>query len=423
MRYMLKTIFKTATFQQSQITIVGTIINGGLGALFYIVLARFLGPSDFGLLTISLTTLVLVADITDIGTNTGLIRFVSANLIANKEKAYRFLKLCLEIKFISLVVAFVIVYLLAPFFATNIFHKNELLFPLRLISFGIVSALLFSYATSSLQAFQKYFLWSVINIFTNLLRLILLIVLIYYSMLDIRNSLFIYIILPFFGFFVTLFILPTRKILQSKDEFKLSRELFKYTIPVAAFSVIAAFSSRLDTYLNAALLTSRDVGIYGAANQLIQFMPQLVSALGLVSAPKFASFQDNSQMLVYFKKFQILVLGICLLGILTIPVSIYMIPMLFGVSYQEAVLPFIFLFLGQLIFLFSIPVHHSIIFYFGRPDIFIWVALGHLIIIGGLGYMMISSFGMVGAAITVFIGMIFNFLYPLVWLLIRLRKR
>ena len=90
-------------------------------------------------------------------------------------------------------------------------------------------------------------------------------------------------------------------------------------------------------------------------------------------------------MLVYFKKFQFFVLGLCVLGILTIPLSIYLIPMLFGVSYQAAISPFIFLFLGQLIFLFSIPVHHSIIFYFGRPDVFIWVALGHLIIIGGLG--------------------------------------
>ena len=49
MKLMLKSILATATFKQSQVTIVGTIINGVLGALFYIVLARFLGPSDFGI--------------------------------------------------------------------------------------------------------------------------------------------------------------------------------------------------------------------------------------------------------------------------------------------------------------------------------------------------------------------------------------
>lgn len=419
---MLKSIIRTATFKQSQITIAGTLINSVLGALFYIVLARFLGPADFGLLTIALTTLVLIADIADIGTNTGVIRFVSSNLAANSDKVYRFLKLSLEIKLIAWAISFFAIYLLAPFLATQVFRKEELILPLRLAAFGVGGALLFTFATSVLQAYQKYFLWSSINILTNLLRLILISVLGYYLILNVENSLIVYIILPFFGFFIALLILPTKKIFTSKEEFNLSGELFKYNIPVAIFTIIAAFSARLDTYLNAVLLSAREVGIYGAASQMVQVMPQLVSALGLVAAPKFASFQSNIQMMIYFKKFQVFVFGICLLGILTIPVLTYLLPLLFGQQYQEAVVPFIFLFLAMLIFLFSIPVHHSVIFYFGRPDVFIWISIGHLLIIGGLGYFMIQNFGVVGAATTVLVGTIFNFLYPLVWLIIKLRR-
>lgn len=419
---MLKEVFKTVTWRQSQITITGTLINGGLGALFYIVLARFLGPANFGLLTVALTTLVLIADIADIGTNTGLIRFVSSNLAQGSNKAYRFLKLSLEIKLIAWAVSFLAIFFLAPFLATQVFHKVELILPLRLVAFGVGGALLFTFVTSSLQAYQKYFLWSLVNILTNSLRLILIFVLGYYSLLNVENSLVVYILLPFFGFFVALFILPSRKIFTSKDEFSLSRELFKYNIPVAIFTTIAAFSARLDTYLNAVLLSAREVGIYGAANQLVQVMPQLVSALGLVAAPKFASFQSNIQMLNYFKKFQFFVSGICLLGILTIPVSTYLIPILFGSQYQEAVTPFIFLFIAMLIFLFSIPVHHSVIFYFGRPDVFIWVSIGHLLLIGGLGYFMISNFGVIGASITVLAGTVFNFLAPLIWLIKKIKK-
>lgn len=419
---MFKKIIGTATFKQSQITIAGTLLNGALGALFYIVLARFLGPGDFGLLTIALTTLVLIADMADIGTNTGLIRFVSANLARSRDKAYRFLKLSLEIKLIAWAASFLIIFFAAPFLAKEVFHKTELILPLKLAAFGVGGALLFTFATSALQAYQKYFLWSLVNILTNFARLLLILALGFYSFLNIENSLLIYLALPFFGFFVTLFILPARKILSSKEEFNLSRELFKYNIPVAIFTVIAAFSAKLDIYLNAALLSAREVGIYGAANQMVAVMPQLVSALGLVSAPKFASFQNNKQMLIYFKKFQFFVLGLCLLGVLTIPVLIFLIPMLFGSQYQDATLPFIFLFLAMVVFLFSIPVHHSVIFYFGRPDVFIWVSLGHLLIIGGLGYFMISNFGIIGASVTVLVGTIFNFLYPLFWLLIKLKK-
>lgn len=419
---MLKYILSTATFRQSQITILATAINGGLGALFYIVLARFLGPSDFGLLIVAITAMVLIADIVDLGTNTGIVRFVSSSLAEKSDKVYRFLKLSLKIKIVAWIVSFFLIFFLAPFLANEVFHKAELSLPLKLAGFGVGAALLFSYATSALQAYQKYFIWGFVNIVTNGLRLLLILFLGYYSLLNVGNSLVVYMILPFFGFFITLFLLPAKKIFQAKGEQSLLKDLLRYNIPVALFSIIAAISARLDTFLNAALLPAKEVGIYGVANQLLQIMPQLVSALGLVSSPKFASFQDNHQMLTYFKKFQLFVLGLALLGLLTIPFSIYLIPVLLGSAYSGAVIPFVILFLGQLIFLFSIPVHHSIIFYFGRPDIFIRVSIGHLILTLGLGYLMISSFGMIGASVTVLIGMIFNFVYPLVWLLLKLRK-
>lgn len=419
---MFKSIFKSVTFRQSQITILGTFINGALGALFYVLLARFLSQSDFGLLTIALTTLVLIADVSDIGTNTGLIRFVSSNLVQDINKAYRFLKLSLKIKLAAAIAAFLVVFFISPFLATNVFHKDELILPLRLTAFGIGGALLFTFITSALQAYQKYFLWSCINILTNAIRVVMIFLLGYFSTLDVVNSLVVYMFLPFLGFFAALFFLPTRKIITSKNEFALLPELFRYNISVAIFSAIAAFSGRLDIYLNAVLLTAREVGIYGVATQLVQVMPQLVSALGLVSSPKFASFQSNNQMLIYFKKFQIFVSGLCILGILTIPLLVYFIPILFGWQYQQAILPFIILFIAMLVFLFSIPVHHSVIFYFGRPDVFIWVAIGHLLIIGGLGYFMVSNFGIIGASITVLAGTIFNFLYPLVWMLIKLKR-
>lgn len=419
---MFGKLIKSTTFRQSQITILGTLINGALGALFYIVIARTLGPASFGLLTIALTTQVLIADIFDIGTNTGLVRFVSLNLVSNREKAYQFLKLSLEIKLIAWIVSMVVLFILAPVMATYLFHKVELTFLLYLSALGVGGALLFSFATSALQAYQKYFLWSIINILTNGLRLILVLILGYYLVLNLQNSLIVYILLPFFGFFLTLFFLPVKKIFASKQEFSLSRELFKYNIPVAIFTIIATISSKTDVYLTAALLSAKDVGIYGAANQLVQVMPQLVSALGLVSSPKFASFQTNQQMLTYFKKFQIFVSGLCILSLFAIPILVYLIPILFGSAYQEAIIPAIILLIAMIVFLFSIPVHHSVIFYFGRPDVFIWVALGHLIIIGGLGYVMISNYGVIGASLTVLVGTIFNFLYPLFWMIYKLKK-
>ncbi len=419
---MFKSILSTVTFKQSQITIAGTIVNGILGAAFYILLARFLGPVDFGLLVVSVATLTLIADIVDFGTNTGLVRFVSANIASNKEKAWRFLKLSLEVKLAVWILVLSVGYIFAPVIAEKIFDKENLTMPLRLVMIGVGGALLFSFATSSLQALQKYFTWSFVNIFTNLLRLLLILILFFYQQLNLTSGLLTYLMLPFFGYFLTLFFIPAKKIFKAQNELNLAKEFFQFNFWVALFTVIAAISARLDTFLTVRLLTTQDVGIYGAANQLVSAVPQIVGALGVVASPKFASFVNVKQMLEYLKKFQLMVIGLAVLGLFIIPLSFYVIPFLYGQEYLKSVLPFVILFLAMLTFLVSVPIHSSIIYFFGKPNIFVWVSIGHLLIVGILGYFLISNFGIVGAAITVLVGMIFNFLIPLGWLLIKIRR-
>ena len=77
----------TATFRQSSITFGGTILNAAFGAIFYILAARFLGPANFGLLSVAIAVLTLLADVGDLGTDTGLVNFVAKNIDKNKKKA------------------------------------------------------------------------------------------------------------------------------------------------------------------------------------------------------------------------------------------------------------------------------------------------------------------------------------------------
>lgn len=419
---MFKEIFSTATFKQSQITIIGTIVNGILGALFYILVARFLGPASFGLLTVSIATLTLLSDILDFGTNTGLVRFVSLNISSNKEKAIRFLKLSLIVKIVVWSLVLSLGLFLSPFIAERVFNKKELTDPLKLVMFGVGGALLFSFATSALQSFQKYFIWSFINILTNLLRLVCILVLFFNNQINLFSGLTVYLLFPFFGFSLTLLFIPTKSIILVKDEFKVAKEFFGYNFWVAVFVILAAISARLDTFLIGRLLSAKEIGLYGAASQLVQVVPQIVGAIGIVIAPKFASFVNIKQMLVYFKKLQVMVLILSAVGLIAIPISIYFIPFAFGILYSGAIAPFIILLFAMLIFLISLPIHSSIIYYFGKPQIFVWVNLGHLLLISILGYLLIPTLGVVGAAVTVFIGMVFNLIIPLVWFLFNVTK-
>ena len=419
----LKNAFATATLRQSSVTFLGTVTNGLLGAGFYILAARALGPANFGLLVVAITTLTLVGDIGNLGADTGLVRFVAKYIKDQKEKAYRFLRLSLAVKFVALPSLALAGWFLSPFIANNIFQKPILEFPLKLAFIGAGGALLFSFSTSSFQALQRFWSWSGLQIGTNTLRLLIIAALWYYGNLGLNTGLAVYIAVPFLGFLASLFFLP-RGILRTSRSFLVAREYFHYSKWVALFALLTAVSSRLDIFISARLLAAQEVGFYAAATQLVVIVPQIVVAVGTVIAPKMASLVTREEFVAYFKKTQLLVLALAALGAISIPVVIYLIPIIYGSVYATSVPAlFVILLFAMLIFLISVPVHNAVLYYFGYSKLFVWVAAGHLAIIGILGWHLISLYGAPGAAWTVFIGATFNFVVPLLWVMNKIIRR
>ncbi|MDO8619133.1 MAG: oligosaccharide flippase family protein [Candidatus Daviesbacteria bacterium] len=413
-------IFQTATLKQSVLTIVSTILNGALGISFYIILARNLGPSSFGIFALAVISLTLISDITNLGTDTGLIRFVGKYFSKESGIALKFLKLGLEVKIFSWLVILMFGLLLTPFVAESIFLKSELIIPLRLSLIGAGGALLFSFSTSAVQAYQKFLTWSWLTVGTNGLRLAVLFCMILVGSLNLYTGLWIYIAIPFLGFLISLLILP--KFLFVKNELTVASEFFHYNKWVALFIIVAAISSRLDTYLVARFLPTSSIGIYSAASQVAGVIPQLVFAIATVVAPKLASFTTKAQVITYLKKLQILVLGLAGLGLLFLPAVFFVIPFLFGQAYESSIHIFIILFIAQLIFLISLPVHQAIFYYFAKPAVFVVVSLIHLLIVSILGFLMVTRYGLEGAALTVLVGSISNLVIPSIWVIVRFKK-
>ena len=417
----IRKISKTATFRQALITFFGTITNGALSAVFYILAARILGPANFGLLTIAIATLTLIADIGGLGTDTGLVRFVGKYVKKSKDKVSRFLKLGLEVKVAVWLLVLITGWALAPLISKTIFAKPQLILPLRISFIGVGSYLLYSFILHALQGFQKFWTWSGFQIGSSGIRVLVVLILFIYSKLNLETTLAVFVSVPLLAFLVGLFLLPIN-FFKVKKETSVAKEFFKYNKWVAAFTAVAAVGARLDTFISARLLTAADVGVYGAAHKMAAIIPQLVGALGTVIAPKMAGMGKIKDLVSYFKKTQLLVLGISLLGILSIPLVLFFIPILLGSEYAASGELFVVLLFAMLIFLISVPVHMAVIYYFSYPKLFLWISLGHLVIIAGGGWVLISSFGAMGAAFTVLIGHIFNFVVPAVWVLSKIRK-
>lgn len=422
----IKSVFSTSTFRQSSVTFIATVINGALGAVFFIFVARFLGPTQYGLFSIALTVLTLVASVGNIGTDSGVVNFVSRYITNDKEKAYRFLKLALKVKLIVGILILLIGWWSAQYIAEYAFGKPEL-HPLLQIAFvGVLAQLLFTFGTSALQSMQKFFSWSVVNIGQNTIRLILLFIIFSSSAFVAHkfttdSALWLYALIPFSGFLIAIVLLPKRFLLVSNENV-VANDFFKYNVWVALFGAIAAFSSRLDTFIAARLLDSAQIGIYSAANQLVLIVPQFVGALGTVIAPKMAQQKTKKEFIDYMKKTQVMVFLLALLGLLTIPIVLLIIPYLFGIEYVKSGPIFVVLLLSMLLFLLSVPIHMSVFYYFSYPKLFFWISLGHLAIIAIVGWNLISMYGVMGAAWTVFAGQLFNFIIPTIWVVSQIKN-
>lgn len=422
MQKIFSEIIKTKTIQHSAITLGGTLINGLLGVIFFALLARNLGPENFGLLSVAISVLTLLADISDLGINTGIINFVGRYVKNDPFKAYRFMKLGLKIKFLVWLGISLSGFILSPFIARHIFLKPELISPLRLVTIGVGGAMLFSFVTNSLQALQRFWQWSILNVLMNCVRLLIVLVLIFGMSLTLESALFTYLGVLFLGFILGLFLLP-RDFLKVSSEKSLLKDLFHYNKWVALSILLAAIASRLDTFVSTRLLSVSAIGIYSVANQLSSVVPQLVFAIASAVAPKVASFTNDKEVVSYLKKLQLLVLGLALIGLLGIPIAIYAIPLFYGIKYQQSIAPFVILFISQLFFLNSIPSSQAIFYYFSKPKIFAYLSLVQFLLAGIASWILVNQMGIIGAALSVLVTDIVIFATSGFWVIRQFKNR
>lgn len=422
MKEKIINILKTSTFRQTLITSSGTILSGIFGLVFYIFIARILEPAGFGIFSVTTASIALLASIANIGIDTGIVRFVGKYYGKDLLRVKKILKYAFNLKILSIIVLNILGWLVMPFISDKVLSKPELLFPLRLALFGAATSMLFSFVVSSIQAIQKFVVWSILMTSINFLRIIILGILVFLSLVNVNNSIYLFILIPFVGFFAGLFFIPG--FFKTKNEKDISKELFNYNKWIAVFTLIVALSSRADTFITTRLLSLREVGIYSVAVSLSSIVPSIVLALATVVAPKLASFTSNLDAKKYLEKLQMFVLFLAVVGIVIgIPLSYFVIPKLYGVEYLSSISPFILLLISQAIFLISIPSHSAIFYYFSYPKVFVYISLVHLFIVSVFGWFLIRSYGYVGAAISMLIGNIFNFILPFYWVFKRLYKK
>ncbi len=401
----LLSIFQTQTLRQSAITVVSTFLSSGLGAVYYLVLARQLGPAQYGLFSIVIATLGVVLPFADLGLGQSLIRFVSAN--KTDRKYFPFVNLALKIKLVSGSIALVIFLSLSPFIARFIFHQPALANLLPWVGLAVSGQILFFLILAIFQGTQRFELWGGFQVGVNLIRLLLVLPLLFLAKFSVAQALGVFALSYFLGFGLSL-LFTNRKFLGSAPTSSQVKLFWNFNKWTAAVGVLTAVASRIDILLAARFLSLTQVGVYSLATIMVAFLPQLAAAIGAVTTAKFAGFNDPESSKKYLGKAVLFVGGISMLvAFAMIPAAGIVIWFAGKSAYAPAFGPFIILLLGLVIFLLTNPIRDSLMYYHAKPHFFFWLNLGQAITVFLVGWNLIPLWGVPGAAVSFVAGQIF----------------
>lgn len=264
----LKLLAKT-----SLIVFIGVFLSKVLAYAYRIIIARYYGPEAYGLFSLVILILGWIIAIATLGLTDGLLRFMPQYRAKKQinELAY-LLRLTNKILLITSLFSAVLLFFLANFIALTIFHNSELILLLKLLSFFVPIAVLSGSFLVSLRAYEMISSYSLVyNIFQNVIRVLVLILLIILGLST--SSTVVSYGLGFLGVLVISYLICRYKLpelfmrpkLTNNAKLKIRKSFFSYSLPLLFFGIVSMLFYWADSIFLGYFKGAESVGFYNAA--------------------------------------------------------------------------------------------------------------------------------------------------------------
>lgn len=375
-------LFTKASFADATVLVFGTVLNSVLGLVFYILAARNLGPEGFGYLSFLTGLAILAAEVGDMGFSQAIIRF------GQKGDLPAVLKLVFVQRLLVSALYFVLAWL----------FKAEFI-----VCAAIATGFVFLSAVTQALLAQKSFLTStLVNISGNLVRLVITVWLIVTGSATIVNLAGSFLIGVVFSFCLGLSVLWSRKVLTFSvgEVFDHWPKIRRFSPWLGGSQIIASAAAKSDIPLLFWLAGPHVVGIYSSAAKLTSLYPQVATALENVFSPRFSAGGAVDQE----KREYYLLAGLFVTGVLAVSfLAPWIVPFIFGPSYQSAIPVFIGLSLAAVPFILSGPAMALLVYRRGQSHKHFVISLSSTIILLGGYLFLVPSFGVFGIVAAAFL--------------------
>jgi O-antigen/teichoic acid export membrane protein len=263
------------------IMLIATVLAGGLGYLYQILMGRYLGTSIYGELS-AILSIFLIVSIPTQTVSTMLIRYVSKLKAEGKgpEMAWLVRITILYVTILAAVTALA-VFIAIPFLDSYLKLSSDT--SLYILIAGLFISILYPIGIGTAQGLQRFGIVSIANVVGPLGKLIfsLIFVLMGFSVAGAFGGVVIGSVLALMISFYSI-----KDIFQGKRQKFDTAELRRYLVPVTIAVLCFTVLTNVDTFLARHYLSDVDSSIYSAASMISKIILFLPGAIGAVMFPR-----------------------------------------------------------------------------------------------------------------------------------------
>ena len=392
---MIKNLLRSPASQQSLLTAGANLISAGLMGIAFIILGRLLGPSNFGIFSVSISLMLIFNQVISGGINQLMPRFIG-HWYQFPKKQTAFLQ---HLLFWQLILAVLLV-VGGVIFQPVLIRLFNYPYPTMLLMAlaGAVFLALYNDLYYYYLAKQQFLQAGLLNIAQSLLKVLafgLIIVAWQGNLVAISSAYYIaLLVVPLFFLLLDKQArLPKPQALSKPKAEKINR-LWRHAW-IATLSVVLV--DNFDLLLVQRFSNDYQAGLYSGAMKIAMFMSLIGASLETVINSRVARYQNKQTLRDFLQKSRILIVLSIVLTILVIPLSELLIKYTLGSDYVAATGMLKLLLINVFLTIIVLPLA-GIFYAIDQPHYFSRVGLMRVVIIFGLSVWLLPQFGAPAAA-------------------------
>jgi O-antigen/teichoic acid export membrane protein len=386
--------------------------------IYRIITSRYLGPEDYGLLSLGVMVAGMFAFLSPIGTNTGITKFVAHyNGLKDKERIKGTIISVLKISFIISIIASMILILFSSSIAVNIFHNISFKPILIVFAISIPFWTLIQIVGKTLIAFKKPEYMVISSTFGRELSLLLIvgsIILFGGTLIHISIAFIIALII---GVVIGFFLLEKKvfPLIRGKIKYVTQyKELISFSFPLFLSTFFINIMSWIDTFFLGYFTNLTSVGIYNVALPLASSIVLFLGSFSKMFFPIISeihakkSEEDVSKIFIVIARWIFMLSFPIFIFFILFPKSI--INLFFGHAYLEGHMALVILVIGYFVQVITGP-SIEVLKTYEKVKIIFYINTSVAIMNVVLNIVLIPIYGMLGAAISTSLALVVRELF------------